>query len=143
MIREMTAADIPAIAAVEAEAFGDHAWSENLFYGELEDPAKHYYIFEKDGALAGYGGFAHILDEAHIMNIAVDRTCRGQGIGKALLKELTDRARGLGARAMTLEVSAKNDPAIALYENAGFVFAGSRRDYYAKGEDARIYWLAL
>jgi len=143
LIREMTASDIPKIAEIEREAFGAHAWSENLFYSELADSTKHYYIFEKDGELAGYGGFAHILDEAHIMNIAVERTCRGQKIGKALLIELIERAKGLHARAMTLEVSAFNQPARALYENAGFVFAGSRRDYYSKGEDARIYWLTI
>jgi ribosomal-protein-alanine N-acetyltransferase len=139
----MIASDIPAIAAIEREAFGAHAWSQNLFIGELEDASKHYYVFDKDGMIAGYGGFAHILDEAHIMNIAVERTCRGHGIGKALLQELIGRAKDAGARAMTLEVRAQNFPAISLYEKAGFVYAGSRKDYYAKGEDALIYWLTL
>jgi ribosomal protein S18 acetylase RimI-like enzyme len=46
---------------------------------------------------------------------------RGEGIGEMLTRALIDRARGLGAEEMALEVIVDNRPAIALYEKLGFI----------------------
>jgi ribosomal-protein-alanine N-acetyltransferase len=140
IIRPLEEKDIPYVEEIEKEAFGDRAWSASLFSDELKDASKHYLAAEKDGVLCGYGGFAHILDEAHIMNIAVDRACRRQRIGRQLLKALLQKAESLGIRAVTLEVSDNNTAAISLYESEGFALAGVRKDYYGKNEHARIYW---
>jgi hypothetical protein len=52
------------------------------------------------------------------MGVVPDR--RRSGIGERLLRELLDRARGLGLRQVTLEVLEQNDPARRLYERLGF-----------------------
>lgn len=143
LIRRMQDSDVAAIADIEKDSFGSHAWSDKLFFDELTDNTKFYYVATDGGNLLGYGGFAHILDEAHIMNIAVERAYRKQGIGRALLKAILDGAVSLGASAATLEVRETNAAAVALYESEGFICSGTRRDYYGKGENARIYWLTF
>lgn len=143
LIRKMTSEDICFIAAIERQAFGNHAWSEGLFADELSGASKHYFVAVCGGVVCGYGGFAHIIDEAHIMNIAVDKSYRKQGIGFAVLQEILGEAKTLDVRAVTLEVRIDNTAAKALYEGAGFILSGIRKDYYGKNEHALIYWLTL
>ncbi|NLI90276.1 MAG: ribosomal protein S18-alanine N-acetyltransferase [Epulopiscium sp.] len=116
-------------------------WSRMTFIKELENPHSHYYILLKDEKLIGYAGMLAVLDEGHIMNIAVDRAFRGQGVGKQLVNTLLDKARQLGLIGLTLEVRSSNRPAISLYESLGFVNVGIRKDYYHYPlEDGIIMW---
>lgn len=116
-------------------------WSRMTFIKELENPHSHYYIALEDGKLIGYAGMLAVLDEGHIMNIAVDKGHRGQGIGKKLVNTLLGKARQLGLIGLTLEVRSGNKQAINLYESLGFVSVGIRKDYYHYPlEDGIIMW---
>ena len=63
------------------------------------------------------------------MLIAVDPAARCQGIGQALVADFVKIAADEGAVRLHLEVRDGN-PAIALYERAGFTPAGRRKNYY-------------
>jgi len=63
--------------------------------------------------------------DAFIDEIYLEAPQRGRGLGRAVLRALMDEARGLGVRALHLEVEADNAPAQALYRSEGF--AGSER----------------
>ncbi len=56
---------------------------------------------------------------------------RGQGIGKALLTRILAQGKKLDAAAAFLELRAGNTIALSLYEKAGFVPVGKRRNYYS------------
>ena len=56
-----------------------------------------------------------------IQNLAVLDECRGQGVGRALLRAALCGFRAAGLAAAQLEVCAKNTPAVRLYHAAGFV----------------------
>lgn len=71
-----------------------------------------------------------IADEAELLTIAVHPDARRQGVGRKLLSGLIGQVAARGASALFLEVSAKNDSAIALYHVAGFNEAGRRKAYY-------------
>jgi ribosomal protein S18 acetylase RimI-like enzyme len=75
---------------------------------------------------------------ADLQRIAVRPAARRQGLGRELLEELFDRATGLGAIRMLLEVAASNEAAIGLYESFGFEPISRRHDYYADGADAVV-----
>ncbi|MDR0696603.1 MAG: ribosomal protein S18-alanine N-acetyltransferase [Christensenellaceae bacterium] len=137
----MCALDIEDIVQIEKLTFGSHSWSEQLFYSELNDPIKHYIVLKENNFVIAYGGYAQIHDEGHIMNLAVDQSYRGMGIGKALVLELISRMKNSSITCATLEVNENNINAIKLYEKLGFELAGKRYNYYAKGESALIYWL--
>ena len=96
-------------------------------------------VAEVGGQLAGYAGVWVFAEEAHIMNIAVDPSCRRRGIGEALLLTLLARTVEMGARLAYLEVRPTNEQAIALYAKLGFHPYGRRPGYYADtGEDALL-----
>lgn len=65
-------------------------------------------VAEDDGNLLGCGAL-HVMweDLAEIRTLATNESARGQGIGKALLRELVDRARVIGVKrlfCLTFEV---------------------------------------
>ena len=132
--------NLHAVAELEKECFGSTAWSENLLAGEIGQDNKHYTVLRKDGVVVAYGGFAQVLDEGDIMNIAVAAECRRQGLGIIIINSFFEQAEDLGIKSFTLEVGDGNFAAKKLYEKAGFEFAGKRTGYYSDGEDACIYW---
>ncbi|WP_404785820.1 ribosomal protein S18-alanine N-acetyltransferase [Altericista sp. CCNU0014] len=82
-----------------------------------------------------------VLDEAHIVLMAVHPQHRRCGLGYGILLELLEAARRRGMKYATLEVRASNKAAIALYTKLGFTTAGTRRNYYGDtGEDALVMW---
>jgi ribosomal-protein-alanine N-acetyltransferase len=87
--------------------------------------------------ILGFVGLWIMLNEAHIIAIAVERSCRRLGIGEDLLIAIIDLAAQLNADFITLEVRASNTMAQALYEKYGFHVVGRRSGYYSdNGEDA-------
>ena len=142
--RLMNLNDVPAIVEIEHEAF-TAPWSAEAFRNELTNNlfAK-YMVLEHEGAIVGYGGMWLIIDEAHVTNIAIRERHQGQGLGKALLRELMITAHFLGARRMTLEVRVSNERAQSLYRKMGFAPSGVRPNYYSDNlEDALIMWADL
>lgn len=138
IIRQMQACDIPAIAELEKICFSD-PWSENSIASELDNPLSFWLVAEDNGLIAGYVGSQSVLDAADMMNLAVSPDYRQQGIGQALVNELTQHLKQNKVIALLLEVRASNHPAISLYEKLGFVQVGRRPKYYHNPrEDALI-----
>lgn len=89
----------------------------------------------------GYGGVWIILDEAHVINIAVHPEYRGIGTGEKILQALIEMCKLENVREMTLEVRKSNIAALSLYRKFGFIEEGIRRKYYVDNqEDAIIMW---
>lgn len=97
-----------------------------------------------DGGIVGFSLMRVVADEAELLLIAVDPAAQHRGIGGALVDDFVTVATALGALRLHLEVREGN-PAIALYQRAGFVPAGRRRDYYhgPNGETRDALTLAL
>lgn len=83
-----------------------------------------------DAGLLGFAVYQRVLDEASLLNIAVEPAQQGRGLGAALLQHLLDRLAQQGVSRLLLEVRSGNLPAIRLYRRLGFVDDGRRRDYY-------------
>jgi ribosomal-protein-alanine N-acetyltransferase len=89
--------------------------------------------------LAGMAGIWMMVDEAHIVTIAVRKNRKNLGLGEWLLINIIELAKQLRAKYVTLEVRVSNKTAQALYEKYGFTRAGTRKKYYSdNGEDALI-----
>ena len=90
-------------------------------------------------AIAGYVSVWYQGDEAHITEIAVRETLRGNGIGELLLIGSLRAAREYGSHVMTLEARVSNFIAQRLYEKYSFKSVGIRKGYYSDNrEDAVI-----
>ncbi len=138
-IREMTRGDIPSVAEMEAEIY-DQPWSPRVFFDELAMDNREYLVVTNgESRIIGYAGLLVIDDDAHITTLAVAPEARGHKLGKRLMLALVDRALGVGARHLTLEVRLSNSSAQGLYELFGFDPVGRRKNYY-KDEDALVMW---
>ncbi|MFN8559038.1 MAG: ribosomal protein S18-alanine N-acetyltransferase [Dehalococcoidia bacterium] len=94
---------------------------------------------ERSERIIGFLGLWFMVDEAHIVTVAVEERHRRRGVGELLVAEAIDLARDRGCDVVTLECRVSNTGAQALYEKYGFARAGIRKRYYTdNGEDALI-----
>jgi len=143
ILRPMIVSDLAAVCAIEQQV--QYApWSEQLFSDSLE---RHLCsVALHDEQIVGFLVVQLIVDEAHLLNIAVDPKQQKQGIGRVLLDHAQQQAQAKKANALFLEVRASNQRAIQLYYMAGFNEVGVRKKYYpaAQGkEDAVIMALMI
>ena len=130
------------VIKLEEQAYGEHHWSKESFFNELNNQlAKYYCAFDEQGELVGYCGCWQIMEEAHITNVAVSPNHRRQNVGEALLIAIIKSCYKEMIKYLTLEVRVSNEPAIKLYEKYGFKSLGVRKGYYQdNNEDALIMW---
>lgn len=132
----MTGDDLEQVLAIERVSFPS-PWSKQHFLDELGSPyAFPLSAFDGAGRLVGFICPMQLLDEGHILDVAVDPECRGKGVGRLLVQRVMDDCRNADASFVSLEVRVSNAAAIALYEGMGFVETGRRKRYYENGEDA-------
>ena len=132
----MTAADLDQVLAIERKSF-PHPWLQQHFIDELSSPyAFPLAAFDPAGRLLGYICPMQLLDEGHILNVAVHPDMRGAGVGRLLVEKVLEECRGNGASFVSLEVRGANSAAIRLYRKMGFAEVGKRKKYSENGEDA-------
>ncbi len=139
----LTEENYKGVYEIDSLSLGEEGWSEKLYFDEISSPDKIYVVACEDDLVVGFGGFAQVFDEGHIMNIAVRPSFRRKGIATLILEKMLEKGREKGVSSFTLEVRDGNKAAISLYEKKGFTLAGIRKKYYGGKEDARIYWLYL
>lgn len=139
-LRTMRADDVAAVMAVERAAY-EEGWPATAFERELtRNPMARYVVVEDaEGRIPGFGGLWLMVDEAHVVTVAVLPQERRAGLGRLLVHGLIETAIDHGMAVATLEVRESNVAARALYREYGFHEVGRRKRYYADNhEDAVI-----
>jgi ribosomal-protein-alanine N-acetyltransferase len=136
LIRIATSNDLADILSIEKKVF-KHPWSKEQLSWELNSqPAAENYVMIARGNMIGYL-FSHVVDDdVQILNIAIDIPFQHKGYGEQLLSYFLDQFNT--DISIHLEVRKSNFPAINLYLKFGFHETGTRKGYYADGEDAII-----
>ena len=89
--------------------------------------------------ILGFVGLWFMVDEAHVVTIAVAQSSRRRGLGEMLLIASIELAQQREQEVMTLECRVSNTAAQALYRKYGFRQVGVRKRYYSDNdEDALI-----
>lgn len=143
--RRMIYADLKEILAIEKRAY-DFAWTEGIFRDCIRVGYLCRVLETPHGFIQAYGVMSAAVEEAHILNLCVRPELQGRGLARQLLDHLLALAVELEAHTVFLEARPSNQPALRLYDSAGFCEVGIRRDYYpaAKGrEDALVLARAL
>lgn len=147
-IREAASGDLPAITEIYNDAVETTTaiWNEKLVdvadraawlaareargYPVLvmvddEDVVLGYATF---GDYRAFDGYRYTVE--HSVYIRTDQ--QGRGIGKALMIELIERAREVGAHVMVAAIEAENVGSLALHRRLGFEDAGTLREVGTK-----------
>ena len=128
-VRDMQLSDASEIAELERKAFSD-AWTEKGILDTFHQKQAFVVVGEMDGKVVGYCIMYYVLDEGEIARIAVDDTCKRQGVGRAILKRVEDICREKEITRILLDVREGNDTARAFYRNYGFAEDGIRKNFY-------------
>lgn len=89
--------------------------------------------------LVGFVGLWFMLEECHVVTVAVREARRRRGIGELLVISAVEMALKKEQEVLTLECRVSNTGAQALYEKYDFHTAGVRKRYYTdNNEDALV-----
>ena len=138
-LRRMREADLEAVTRLEAKAYSQ-PWNAHVFADELHQPTRTYVVIEDEREVLGYAGLMVVDTEAHVTTVVVHPERREDRLGTRLMLALAAEAIEQGAKSMTLEVRASNEPAQRLYRRFGMAPVGVRKKYY-HDEDAMIMWV--
>jgi ribosomal-protein-alanine N-acetyltransferase len=165
-VRPMTEADISQVADIEGESFPT-TWPRTAYKRELANrlarylvlvdrahpaveppprkPRRFSFLFRPRNEaeptsdyVVGYVGVWLMVDEAHVVAIAVREAYRRRSLGERLLLDAIDLAMSNRQETVTLEVRASNTGAQALYEKYRFLKVGVRKRYYSDNHEDAI-----
>lgn len=94
-------------------------------------------ITDGQGSAAGFVLTRHAAGEEELLLIAVHPQHRRMGLGRRLIEMLIHRARARQVTHIFLQMRV-NNPAVHLYEAAGFTSIGMRKEYYRTADGSRI-----
>lgn len=117
-------------------AYGE-AWTGPQCAGLIPMPGVWLSIAREEDEVLGFALGRIVISEAELLLLAVRRGRQRGGVGRRLLERFLEVAVNRGARSLHLEVRDGN-PAIKLYQSAGFTEVGRRKNYYT-GRDGQIY----
>lgn len=131
-VRSLQKNDLPGILRIERKSFDDDAWARDVFL-EYASAAPDLFLVARVGArIAGYSIANLARHGAEIASLAVLPRQRRKGVATVLLKATMRRARRAGARTAWLMVRRKNEDAIRLYRQLGFVRVATVANYYGQ-----------
>jgi len=138
--------DLDAIERIEQRAY-PFPWSQAVLRNAVRSDEAFSYFYvarlrqlpDEPGVMIGYHHFWLVVDEVHILNIAIDPAYQRRGYAGRLLRFTFDFGREHGALSAFLEVRASNLAARKLYTDFGFERIDIRRSYYSDNrEDAYV-----
>jgi ribosomal-protein-alanine acetyltransferase len=136
-IREVALVDLDDLMRIEEGSFQEERFSRELLEMFVKEEEFDTLVCEVEGEVIGYvAAYTEPEVKTRVLSLAVEKRCRGRGIGRGLMREIERRAKTLRSGSVTLEVRTTNLAAVNLYLEEGYRIRGTIADYYAKGEDA-------
>lgn len=134
--------DIDSVMTVMDGAFGQRfgeAWTRSQLAGILPMGGVSLMLARESGSdeTVGFSLVRSVADESELLLIAVLPAHHRRGIGRRLLDHFLERARNGRIARAHLEVRDGN-PAITMYQEAGFSPVGRRRNYYHGADGKRF-----
>lgn len=125
------------MTAAFPERFGE-AWTRSQCAGILPmNGVRLVLARDESGEVLGFALYRTIVDDSELLLLAVSPGSQGKGVGRQLLSHFIEDAKKNGANRIHLEVRDGN-PAVRMYEAAGFVQSNRRPNYY-RGRDGAHY----
>lgn len=142
----MQPSDISDVLALENDVY-PFPWTRGNFLDSINSGYETWILRDGAGLLNGYFLLMPSVDDAHLLNITVQRDLQGRGIGLLLLNKAKAITLERKLHALLLEVRPSNMRAEKIYERYGFARIGVRKGYYPapnnQREDAIVMKLDL
>ena len=133
-------ATVEAVAAIEAVIQRQEPWSNQTLNELLEQDSIQLMIMNNraNDKIVGYCLYQVLFEQAEILRIGTHPNYQRQGIASKIFAKLNEVLQVQQVEALLLEVRADNIPAIALYEQQGFMLIHRRKGYYNLGLQSAI-----
>jgi len=122
-------ARVPEIMVLEQRIY-PFPWTTGNFEDALRSGYSAWTLVTPSQTIIAYAVAMMAVDEAHLLNLAVDPDFQRRGHGWRTLDWMARTLREYGAQSLLLEVRTSNLDAQRLYRQYGFVPIGTRRGYY-------------
>lgn len=132
----MSESDLDEVLKIEFAVF-PFPWSRRVFENTLSEGYDCWTARDEMNVLVGYFVLMTVIDEVHLLTIAVHPDLHGRGLGRGLMDYLIRLAREMKMQSMLLEVRPSNVRALELYQRYGFAQIGRRKNYYAAPDGMR------
>ncbi len=135
LLREMNLTDMDAVTRIEQDVHA-YPWTR----GNFTDALNSGYVckvYEDGEDMLGYVVLMPAVDEVQLLNIGIAARHQRKGLGRKLMGEIMEIARGMNMLRMLLEVRPSNEAALGMYRDAGFSWIGLRRGYYPSKDNRR------
>ncbi|MCC9623103.1 peptidase C39 family protein [Thalassospira sp. MA62] len=130
--------DIDALCDIEDHSFKDDRISKRAFKRFVGSDTARLCVAQNGDAIIGYALviFRRNVALARLYSLAVRADMRGQGVGRALVRQAEEHSLDFGAPILRLEVSQNNQAAINLFADIGYREFALYPDYYPDHSDA-------
>ena len=137
IVRKSNPKDLRSIYQIEKDVFDSEHWTYSMIANELVyGIGKATWVIEEPPNILGYCMSRSFGNEVNILNMAIESSSQGKGIGRFLLgyvlKQIPIKS------SVFLEVKLGNFNAIKLYSSFGFQKINLRDNYYKDGSSALI-----
>jgi len=134
-IDTMLERDVDPVLEIERLSF-KNPWHRISFLNELSGRCSHNFVLKLENSCETYQVIAYlccrlIIDEIHILKIAVHPEQRHKGIAFKLINHCLETLRQNRVRSAILEVRQHNAAAIGLYKKSGFYIEAQIPKYYS------------
>ena len=135
IIRDASETDIPGILDIYNDAilhttsvYSEIPHTIEMRYAWYKERLTHkfpVFVAEHSGAVAGFSSFGYFrawpcYRHTVELSVYVDVSCRGNGIGKLLVKPLIDRATQMNMHALIAGINSDNGASLKLHQSFGF-----------------------
>ena len=136
--RKASPDDVKQIAIVEKNA-QPAPWDEVVFRNEFGVKVSNIWVcLNEENTVVAFLVFWVVVDEVHILNVAVHDIARRRGIASAFIKQLKLESERTLKTVLSLEVRASNSAAQILYAGLGFKKIARRKAYYSDNQEDAI-----
>lgn len=125
---KMQKADIKLIMAIEKKCY-EIGWSKGVMLDCIQSDYD-CIVLKCDENIIGYGILMTGFEESHLLNMCIDPTHQGNGLGNKLLKYMESISVYKQSKTFLLEVRLSSLVAQSLYKSFGFKQIGLRKNYY-------------
>ena len=144
VFRWMRRGDLPQVMAIDDQAFGEHAWTEDVFIDTMRRGNCIGVVVEDYSTreVVGYLMYEWQKKRLHLFTLAVRQDMRRQGIGRMLLGRLTPKLASKGLLRLMAEVRETNLDAQLFFAACGFRATSVLKNFYDPSEcrdDAYVF----